>query len=173
MCEKYDVLKEYQKKLSGKKFLWYVCCGEGRPNTQLRQHLTESRMIGPMNYVLGFDGFLRWAYTIWPEDPRHELRYSLFECGDTALVYPAYNGDVLLSLRYKNLERGIADYELLRILAEAGKSDLASSLSDALLEEHDLTEYKKTSYATLQGAHTHDWEIFNNMKETVLSALSR
>ena len=173
VCEKYDVLKEYQKKLSGKKFLWYVCCGEGRPNTQLRQHLTESRMIGPMNYVLGFDGFLRWAYTIWPEDPRHELRYSLFECGDTALVYPAYNGDVLLSLRYKNLERGIADYELLRILAEAGKSDLASSLSDALLEEHDLTEYKKTSYATLQGAHTHDWEIFNNMKETVLSALSR
>ena len=173
VCEKYDVLKEYQKKLSGKRFLWYVCCGEGRPNTQMRQHLAESRMIGPMNYYLGFDGFLRWAYTIWPEDPRREARYTRFECGDTALVYPAYNGDVLLSLRYKNLDRGIQDYELLSLLADGGKGDVAMQLATSLLEERDPAEYKKKSYGSLVGAHSHEWEDFNNIKEKILEELSR
>lgn len=172
VCEKMDVLKEYQKKLVNKKFLWYVCCGDGRPNTQLRQDLTESRMIGSMNYYLGFDGFLRWAYTIWPTDPRNELRYSKFECGDTAFVYPAYNGDVLLSLRYKNLDRGIADYELLRLLEAGGKSELANSLATSLLETTDMKEYHKKSTSTLIGAHTHEWEDFNAMKESILKALS-
>lgn len=172
VCEKYDVLKEYQKKLAGKRFLWYVCCGEGRPNTQLRQHLTESRMIGPMNYHLGFDGFLRWSYTIWPDDPRKDIRYARFESGDTALVYPAYNGDVLLSLRYKNLQRGIADYELLRALADKGAGDEARAFTESLLETCDLAEYYKTSYSTLRGAHTHSWEDFNNMKQELLIKLS-
>lgn len=172
VCEKYDILKGYQEKLPGKKFLWYVCCGEGRPNTQMRQHLTESRMIGPMNYRLGFDGFLRWAYTIWPKNPREDARYSRFECGDTALVYPAYNGDVLLSLRYKNLRRGISDFELLRSLGEKGGEELAKSLVGALLNADDLAEYSKKSFETLVGAHTHEWEDFNNMKECVLKALS-
>ena len=173
VCEKMDVLKGYQKKLENKRFLWYVCCGGGRPNTQLRQDLTESRMIGSMNYHLGFDGFLRWAYTIWPTDPRNELRYSKFECGDTALVYPAYNGNVLLSLRYKNLDRGIADYELLRLLSEDGNAELASSLTASLLDTTDMTEYHEKSIATLVGAHSHDWEDFNTVKEKVLKALSK
>ena len=129
-------------------------------------------MIGSMNYYLGFDGFLRWAYTIWPTDPRNELRYSKFECGDTAFVYPAYNGDVLLSLRYKNLDRGIADYELLRLLESDGKPELANSLAASLLETTDMKEYHKKSTSTLIGAHTHEWEVFNTMKESILKALS-
>lgn len=171
VCQKYDILKDYQKKLSGKRFLWYVCCGEGRPNTQYRQDLSESRMIGPMNRYLGFDGFLRWSYCIWPADPRHEARYSRFEGGDTQLIYPAYNGDVLLSLRYKNLQRGIVDHELLILLDEAGKKELSDELVSGLIFERDHYKYYEKSYATLVGQHTHDWEDFNNMKETALKAL--
>lgn len=171
VCQKYDILKDYQKRFADKRFLWYVCCGEGRPNTQYRQHLTESRMIGPMNRYLGFDGFLRWSYCIWPEDPRYDARYSLFEAGDTHLVYPAYNGDVLLSLRYKNMLRGIVDHELLKMLDGKGKSELSDTLVKALIEEHDHYKYYEKSYASLIGAHTHEWEDFNNMKEAVLDAL--
>ena len=172
VCDKLEVLKGYQKRFCGKRFLWYVCCGDGRPNTQLRQHLTEARMIGVMNYHLGFDGFLRWAYTIWPENPRLDARYSFFECGDTAFVYPAYNGDVLLSLRYKGLLRGISDYELLRLLGEKGKGEYAASLAAALLEVQDLAVYKKVSQETRKGAHSHNWEDFNAMKNSILKELS-
>jgi len=173
VCDKFDVLKEYQRKLNNKRFLWYVCCGEGRPNTQLRQDLTESRMIGAMNYHLGFDGFLRWAYTIWPRDPRSDLRYSPFQCGDTAFVYPAYNGDVLLSLRYKGLDRGIADYELLRLLDEKGKKSIATRLVTSLLDTRDMVEYRKKSISTSVGAHSHEWEAFNSMKEQALIELAK
>ena len=173
VCDKFAVLKEYQKKFVGKKFLWYVCCGDGRPNTQLRQHLTEARMIGVMNYHFGFDGFLRWAYTIWPENPRLDARYSFFECGDTAFVYPAYNGDVLLSLRYKGLLRGISDYELLRLLGEKGAGDYAASLAASLLEVEDLIDYSKKCKKTTRGAHSHNWEDFNDVKTSVLKELSK
>ncbi|MBO5204043.1 MAG: DUF4091 domain-containing protein [Clostridia bacterium] len=172
VCQKYDILKDYQKYLTGKRFLWYVCCGEGRPNTQYGQHLIESRMIGPMNRYLGFDGFLRWSYCIWPEDPRHEARYSRFEAGDTQLVYPAYNGDVLLSLRYKNLRRGIIDHEILKMLDSEGQGELATNLVNSLILEHDHFKYYEKSYASLVGAHTHEWEDFNNMKKTALKALA-
>ena len=171
VCDKFEVLKEYQRKFSGKRFLWYVCCGDGRPNTQLRLHLTEARMIGAMNYHFGFDGFLRWAYTIWPENPRLDARYSFYECGDTALVYPAYNGDVLLSLRYKGLLRGISDYELLKLLDEKGNKEYAASLVASLFEEQDLVAYKEKSKETRRGAHSHNWEDFNDMKTLILSQL--
>ncbi len=173
LCEENDRIKDLRKKYSDKRFLWYVCCGEGRPNTQLRQELTECRMIGPMNYYFGLDGFLRWSYTTWPDDPRADLRYSSWECGDTALVYPAHNGDVLLSLRYKNMRRGLCDHELLRSLSESGNAELADSLVFGLIEEHDLDEYRKKSYSSLRGAFTHDFDDFNNMKETVLKALEK
>lgn len=173
VCQKFEVLKEYQKKFVGKKFLWYVCCGDGRPNTQLAQHLIEARMIGVMNYHFGFDGFLRWAYTIWPENPRLDARYSFFECGDTAFVYPAYNGNVLLSLRYKGLLRGISDYELLKLLGEKGGEEYAASLVASLLEERDLVAYSKKSRETLRGAHSHNWEDFNGMKSAVLKELAQ
>jgi hypothetical protein len=171
VCDKFEILKEYQKRFSGKRFLWYVCCGDGRPNTQLRQHLTEARMIGSINYHFGFDGFLRWAYTIWPENPRLDARYSFFECGDTALVYPAYNGDVLLSLRYKGLLRGISDYELLKLLDKKGKKEYAASLVASLFEVQDLAAYKEMSKDTRRGAHSHDWEDFNDMKASILEEL--
>lgn len=130
-------------------------------------------MIGVMNYHFGFDGFLRWAYTIWPENPRLDARYSFFECGDTAFVYPAYNGNVLLSLRYKGLLRGISDYELLKLLGEKGGEEYAASLVASLLEERDLVAYSKKSRETLRGAHSHNWEDFNGMKSAVLKELAQ
>ena len=121
-----------------------------------------------------FDGFLRWNYTVWPDDPRKDIRYESFEAGDTNFVYPAYNGDVLLSLRYKNLQRGISDYELFEKLREVKGDCVAHELLSSLLATMDMSEYynrlaDKTNELPL---FTHDWNKFNEVKEHVLQLIS-
>ena len=126
-------------------------------------------MIPAMVDILGFDGFLRWNYTVWPEDPRREIRFSRFEAGDTNFVYPAYNGDVLLSLRYKNLRRGIMDFELARAVREkCGQRDLFSRL---LYIKEPYAFYEATKKGGIE-LHTHEWEEFNTIKEEMLSLLA-
>lgn len=137
----YGRLKECQKQYPDKKFLWYVCCGGASPNTFLRTPPIESRMIGILTSVLGFDGFLRWNYTVWPDDPRNDIRYSAFEAGDTNFVYPAHDGGVLLSLRYKNLKRGIEDFELLRRLAEKRGEDAVRKVLRHVLRTERVEDF--------------------------------
>lgn len=65
-----------------------------------------------------------------------------------------------------------ADYELLRALVGPGNDSLAKkNLKETFLA--DLVKYNETSYSILKGAHTHDCEKFNSMKQAVLSALSK
>ena len=172
--KEYDTLIKYKKENPGKKLLWYVCCGGARPNTFIRCDLIESRVIGLLTNAMRFDGFLRWNYTVWPDDPRKDIRYESFEAGDTNFVYPAYNGDVLLSLRYKNLQRGISDYELFEKLREVKGDCVAHELLSSLLATMDMSEYynrlaDKTNELPL---FTRDWNKFNEVKEHVLQLIS-
>ena len=98
----------------GGKFLFYVCCGPSFPNTFVRSELLETRFIPILARAVGADGFLRWNYTIWPDRPREQLTYKpyILPSGDTNFVYPSASGAPLLSVRYKMLQRGIADSEL-------------------------------------------------------------
>lgn len=162
----YDTLMEYKKTYPEKHYLWYVCCGPTLPNAFLRSAPLESRMIGLYTYRLGLDGFLRWNYTVWPDDPRHDIRYSAFEAGDTNFVYPAYNGDVLLSLRYKNLQRGIMDYEMLCALREKADADTVDELLDPVLYFRNVKEQ-----CHLKQHFTTDYNTVNTMKARVLAAL--
>ena len=66
VCEQYDELQRIRRDLPGKRFLWYVCCAPAHPNTYLHSDLCETRLIGALTRHMGFDGFLRWAYTTWP-----------------------------------------------------------------------------------------------------------
>jgi hypothetical protein len=164
-------LMAYRATHPEKRLLFYVCTGRCRPNTFLRNPLTESRMIPAMVAILGFDGFLRWNYTVWPEDPRREIRFSRFEAGDTNFVYPAYNGDVLLSLRYKNLRRGIADYELARaVSAQKGDTGIAKYFERLLFVKEPYAYYEATKKGGIP-LHTNDWEEFNAIKAELLEAL--
>ncbi|MBE6883268.1 MAG: DUF4091 domain-containing protein [Ruminococcaceae bacterium] len=170
--QEYDVLMNYKKENPGKRFLWYVCCGGTRPNTFLRTDPIESRMIGPLTSAMRFDGFLRWNYTVWPDDPRKEIRLAPFEAGDTNFVYPAYNGDVLLSLRYKNLQRGIADYELFEKLRDTKGDEAADTLLAALLKTLDMAEYARLSDDRESEIFTRSWDDFNTVKARLLRQLS-
>ena len=171
--EGYNKLMQYKKEMEGKRFLWYVCCGGTHPNTFIRSPLEESRVIGLMTSAIGFEGFLRWNYTVWPDDPRNEIRYGAFEAGDTNFVYPAYNGDVILSLRYKNLQRGIMDFELI----EAIRSKKGDEAADALLAKvffvKDMTTYYNDMKADYTKLFTSDWSKFNDLKAEMLSILEK
>jgi hypothetical protein len=137
----FGMIQQLKSCLDNKRFLWYICCGPDHPNTFIHNHLLESRFIGILTYYLGLDGFLRWNYTVWPDEPRKCIKYGSFPAGDTNFVYPSNNGSVLLSLRYKNLKRGIEDFELLRLAERHGKIDAIKKALGPIIKEKDITHY--------------------------------
>ncbi len=142
MCREYDRLTEYRTTMDEKRFLWYVCCEPDYPNTVLRSHLLESWFIGILTSYVGFDGFLRWNYTVWNDTPRTDIRFGIvFAAGDTNFVYPAANGKPLLTLRYKALKRGIELYEMLEKLKGNGDPAAVDTAFGYVVREKDIREY--------------------------------
>jgi hypothetical protein len=119
MFHEWDAYKRMKLKNKGKK-LWYTA-GETKPNSCIGSHLLENRFIGWLSAYLDMEGFLRWNYTAWPENPNEKIcwNYPFWPAGDTCFVYPGASGNPILTLRYKNLMRGIRDFELISMLKEA------------------------------------------------------
>ena len=118
------------------RMLWYTCLMPPVPNTFVCSHLLEARSIGWITAFMGFNGFLRWAYTAWPDKPRENPAYRAPEwrCGDVYFVYPASSGKPLLSLRYKALQRGISDFELIQMCKSAGYADIVDRAYKSILK---------------------------------------
>lgn len=114
--EDLEQFKELKKSVKGR-ISYYVCCWPLRPNTFISSSLVEGRLIPWIAKFLDLDGFLRWNYTVWPDDPNKDIRYGYPEwpAGDTNFVYPGADGHPLLTLRYKALQRGIRDYSILNM----------------------------------------------------------
>jgi hypothetical protein len=102
------------RKESGLITTYYVACGIPKPNNFTFSPPSESCFEGWIAAAMGFDGFLRWAYNSWPENPVIDSRYTQWPSGDTYLVYP----DAQSSVRFERLREGIQDYEKIRILRE-------------------------------------------------------
>jgi len=141
MCKEYDKLKEYQKTMKDKRFLWYVCCGPEYPNTFVDSKLTESLFIGILTSYTGFDGFLRWNFYIWNDNPRKDIRYGNWHAGDINFVYPSGNGAPLLTLRYKALKRGIEFFEMLEDLKAKGNEEETAKAFGYVVREKDVRNY--------------------------------
>ncbi len=147
LSKEYDKICEYKCTMEGKRFLWYVCCGPAYPNTFLRSNLTESCFIGVLTSYAGLDGFLRWNYTVWNDDPRADIRFGCWAAGDTNFVYPAKNSAPLLTLRYKALKRGIQLYELLERLRGTGDSAALETAYNFVVREKDIRKYYTSPHA--------------------------
>jgi hypothetical protein len=93
---------------------FYVCCGPEFPNTFVHSPLVESRMLPWLALQGGFDGFLRWSYNDWPDDPYQHPEFGPWPTGDAFLVYPGEHGPIS-SLRWEQLREGIQDYMLAMI----------------------------------------------------------
>ena len=106
-----------------KRFLYYVCCGPLFPNNFLISELVESYFLGIYASFANLQGFLRWDYTVFNDDPRTSAVTHNWNNGDTHFVYPAKNGAPLLTLRWHALRRGIRFFVLLEELKKQGRSE--------------------------------------------------
>lgn len=93
---------------------YYVCCGPAFPNTFLFSPLVESRMLAFLAVQGGYDGFLRWSYNDWTDDPFAHPEWGTWPTGDIFFVYPGQEGPIS-SLRWEQLREGIYDYDLAMI----------------------------------------------------------
>ncbi len=90
----------------------YTCCAEPFPNTFTFSPPAEATWL-PWHAAGGcFDGYLRWAYNSWTEDPLRDTRFRTWAAGDCYLIYPGARS----SIRLEKLIEGIQDYEKIRIL---------------------------------------------------------
>lgn len=94
----------------------YVCCAPAFPNTFMDSGVGEAFWLGASPAFLGLDGFLRWAWNSWPEDPKDDASYGDWRAGDTFLCYPGGAP----SWRFLELRNGIVAAEKVRILREKG-----------------------------------------------------
>lgn len=168
----YERLMQYRKDYPEKTFLWYVCCGGASPNNFLRTAPIENRMTGILTSMFRLDGFLRWNYCIWPDDPRHDIRYTYFEAGDTNFVYPGGNGKVLLSLRYKNLQRGIADYEMLEAIRAKKGNEVVDALLKKVIHAGSIQDFWcQSKRKTSEELFSLSFEDYNELKAEMLRLL--
>ncbi|HRX41145.1 MAG TPA: DUF4091 domain-containing protein [Clostridia bacterium] len=147
LAQDYDFIRQNLLNREDKMVSWYVCCRPHFPNTFLKSHLLESRLICILTHYLGLSGFLRWNYTVWPENPRKRLvfRSPDWLAGDMNFVYPGNDGRPLLSLRYKALLRGIEDFELL-CMADDSSVSSRDFVWENILRKTTLKELSDSGY---------------------------
>ncbi len=136
ISKKYDEFKAMKGNVKGR-LSYYVCCGPLYPNTFIESPLVESRLIPWAARHMNIDGFLRWNYTVWPDEPLKDIRYRypVWPAGDTNFVYPGKDGKPIYSLRYWSLKRGIRDYQLM--------TDYEKSTKDSAFIEKSLNQVFK------------------------------
>lgn len=118
----------------GQTTTYYVCCNPAKPNNFLFSPPVEGRWQSWYAAAHGYNGFLRWAYDAWPEDPMRDARYGSWAAGDCYLVYPGGNS----CIRFEKIREGIVDYEKIRIIREMATKSADASVKNllAVLDAH-------------------------------------
>jgi hypothetical protein len=174
VCKEFYSIRELKSAIDGR-ICWYVCCQPPIPNTFIRSNLLESHVIGWLTEYMGLDGFLRWNYTAWPENPRERIsfRYPYWSAGDTNFVYPSNNGGPLLSLRYKALLKGIQAFELLRLLKKSNPlaEEIIIGAFGKIFHFQDITEFLSDSGKKIEDLISLNYDDYLKALEVVLSGL--
>ena len=146
-----DATELKQRAARGATSTFYVCCNPPKPNNFVFSPPIEGMWISWYAAATGYDGFLRWAYDAWPEDPVRDARFGSWPAGDCFLVYPGANS----SVRFEKLREGIVDYEKIRLLKDLVAKSTDKNVKDLwqafeqhlklFTEEHDFNEEKITA----------------------------
>lgn len=105
-----DVLA--RRKAEGKISTYYTCCTEIAPNLFTVSDPQDGLLLGMEMLRRNSDGYLRWAYNSWPEDPMTDSRFRAFTSGDTFIAYPLGRS----SIRLERLVQGIQEYEKVHVM---------------------------------------------------------
>lgn len=113
-----------REKIEGK-LTWYVCWFPDRLNHFISSPLIESRLTGWYSHYMEMDGFLRWDYALWTENPYEDIsyKYPRWKAGDMFFVYPGRDMKPIRSIRWENLRYGIQDNILLKMAEETVGSE--------------------------------------------------
>ena len=135
VCYEYDLMTPEtleRRNNAGQKLTFYTCCGPARPNTFTFSDPAEAAFLGWHAAAAGYDGYLRWAYCSWTEQPNQSSIYPArnWASGDCYLVYPGCT-----SIRFERLVEGIQDYEKIKIL-RAGASKAQKAMIDKVLARY-------------------------------------
>lgn len=172
VSNEFDALKQAMEANPQEDFVWYLCCWPQTFNNFLRSDLLETRYMGTLTALLGYQGFLRWNYTVWPKDPRTDIRYGPFPAGELNFVYPGANGRPLLSLRYQQLKRGIEDFCLIQEAQKRGLSDIVGKVYTLLSRCSDPRKiYTGKEILPPDEICSHSWEDYEQGKRLLLEAL--
>lgn len=98
---------------------------------------------------MGADGFNRWAYDAWVEDPLNDTTHNAFEPGDCFVIYPdekdAENPTAKYSVRLARMAEGIRDVNKLKLIAEE-VPELSSAVNAVFADIQYQLKTTNTSY---------------------------
>ncbi|MBW5447730.1 DUF4091 domain-containing protein [Cohnella sp. CFH 77786] len=175
VAQEYDRIAALMPEKRGKT-LYYVACENPYPNTFIGSHLLESRLIPWLAWFWNLDGFLRWNYTVWPNDPLHRIsyHYPLFPAGDTNFVYPGRDGKPMLTLRYKMLRKGIRDFGIMERYVGLGgdREKLAERMRKVFLWT-DEKELHRNARRKREELFSLDHQEYEAIIEEILSELEK
>ena len=137
--------------------------------------MLECRLIGIIPAFMGFDGFLRWNYTVWPERPgKGYLTNTRSGERVTRISYILPPVETLLTLRYKNLKRGIEDYELIRrVEAVCPKQrEIINRIRDIIFKCQDFSQYYTGKYKSTSELYSLKYHDYKEARRILLEALS-
>lgn len=118
------------RRSQGKISTYYTCCSEAYPNTFIASSPADASWIPWGALALGVDGYLRWAFNSWTEDPTHDARFRSWAAGDCYMVYP----EGRTGIRFEKLVEGLQDVEKATVLRQEWSGDPAHAEDLARLE---------------------------------------
>lgn len=77
-----------ERQAAGKTTTMYSMVGQ-YPNSFTRSNPIEAAWVLLYARSLGFDGYMRWAYDAWVEDPLTSVDHWYWESGDPFFIYPS------------------------------------------------------------------------------------
>jgi hypothetical protein len=153
-----DYYEYYKQRQALGEEIWFYTCmfpqGE-YANRFIEQPLWKTRILHWINFQYGFTGYLHWGYNSWNANPFKETAVEAggLPGGDAWAAYPGIDGP-LDSIRFETMRDGVADYELLCMLAEsdpAGAKALASKHIQAVDKYTcDVKSFRQTRHELLE-----------------------
>jgi hypothetical protein len=161
----------------GGRMLFYICCWPPIPNTFVHSPLVEAELLGWLTYFLKVDGFLRWAFCLWPADPWQRVSYRApdWNAGDMYFVLPGKDGAPVETLRYEGLRAGVQDYELLKLversLPETEASTAIEKAFAKVLRTKNIADFANVAQANPQDLYSLDPLDYQAARQILLDAL--
>ncbi|RLN58492.1 hypothetical protein BBP00_00006964 [Phytophthora kernoviae] len=157
---------------------WYVCCGPAFPNQFVSSPLVEGELVGYLTFFFELDGFLRWNYCLWPNQPWDDLRWRapMWKVGDMYFVLPGLDGWPVETLRLESLRFAGQAFELLALaqeaLAPAQMQQLQRTVAEQILRSSDFEEFGRCADRAREDLYSLDPLDYQRAKTIILDTLA-